>query len=85
MHKQFYPHGMKVSTQLPYPFFTPRKRGSPSCGLSAHLIYTLLDIFRLMKFPPCPGSAQKRGKKVKEEKASRCESNLKVLGGGDVK
>lgn len=68
-HKQFYPQGMGVSTELPYPFSTPGRGVPPSCGLSAHLIYTLLDIFRLMKFPPCPGSAQKRGKKSEGRKS----------------
>lgn len=61
--------------------FTPPPPGCktpPTPGLSAHLIYTLLlDVFRLKKFPPCPGFAQKS----KGKKATRCESDPKVFGG----
>lgn len=60
-------------------FLHPQDVRLPSPGLSAHLIYTLLlDVFKLMKFPPCPGSPQKKVKEEKQPDVKGCRG----LGGG---
>lgn len=48
----------------------------PSCPV--RLIYTLLDVFSLMKFPPRLGSTQES----KRRKAARCESTPKAFSWG---
>ena len=62
----------------------PKDIGLPCPWPPAHLIYTLLlDVFGLMKFPPCPGSAQKE----EEEKQPDVRRIEGLLGGmeSDVK